>query len=270
MKSDTPGAFDGNPVIRGAFAILQRVSLFRHRARDFYYQVMLFQRTCPACSSARLHMTGDSSCVCRACGKQFDPTLAYGTCPDCDGLLAKRVFHYWCPTCRHTVRSSFCFDAKVFDKAYFREMMRESRQQKREKREAVRKMLRECRSPEYSPVTPMHLSSLPGLTEQLDVFVDAPLPRELMAKFIQRPEFDMPRYRQHILELVHGCTVHFEGVMPLISDHRLDRIFRFITLIFLQHEGLVVLTQTGGDIRIDENETHGERQSISGQVAASC
>lgn len=267
---DALGARTSNPVIRGAFAILERVSMFRHHVRDFYYQVMLLQKPCPECGAIHLRMIRDSWCQCRSCGNQFDPTLAFETCPDCDGPLLKRVFHYWCPACRHTVRSSFCFDAKVFDKTYFKEMMRESRRKKREEREAVRKLLRENHSPDHAPTTPLDLASLPGLTDELDAFVHAQLPRELITKFIQRPEFDMQRYRAHILDLVHGCTVRFEGIMPLISDRRLDRIFRFITLVFLENERLVTLTQTGGDIRIEENETHRERQDLPGEATASC
>jgi hypothetical protein len=194
----------------------------------------------------------------------------FQTCPACGSALTKKVFHYWCPVCRDTVKSRFCFDAKVFDKAYFCEMMRESRQRKQEKREAIRKLLKDSRSPDYVMDAEPAISEIPGLETDLDSFVGSVLPKELIAQFVGRPEFDIARYRHHILQIVSGCIVHFDGIMPLISDRRLDRIFRFITLIFLDHEGLVSLTQTGGKITVSENETDGERQGIPGQVAATC
>jgi len=42
---------------------------------------------------------------------------------------------------------------------------------------------------------------------------------------------------------VQGCVVQFEGVSALVQDARLDRVYRFITAVFLDHEGLLDIEQ---------------------------
>ncbi len=73
----------------------------------------------------------------------------------------------------------------------------------------------------------------------------------------------MDIYRQHILELVPGCVVHFEGISNIIEDQRLDRVFRFITAVFMQHDGEIILEQNhDGRIMIFENESHRKGQAV--------
>ena len=86
---------------------------------------------------------------------------------------------------------------------------------------------------------------------ELDAFVGSSIPMDVFLGGDSRPPFDMDRYRRHILELASGCIVHFEGISRIIEDERLDRIFRFVTVIFLQHEGRIELNQEdGGEILI--------------------
>ncbi len=115
-------------MIRAGELIQERVGQLREKVRALFYEIMLFQRDCPSCGGTSLFMLGDGRCQCHECGAEFDPTVAYQTCPNCNHALILRIQHYWCPPCRHTVRSLFCFDERVFDSAYFREMMRESRE----------------------------------------------------------------------------------------------------------------------------------------------
>ena len=246
-----------NPLIRGAFVLQRRVETFRCHARELLYAVMLFRRKCPQCGAMHLNMLRDSWCRCRSCGTEFDPTLAFESCRDCGSPLEKKIYHYWCPVCRSAVTSPYCFDARVFDASYFRDMMRDSRQRKEQQREAVRQLLAESRSPDSCVDLPLDFDQLPGLSEELDAFVGCPLPKELLEHFAGRADFDLNRYQRHIMSVVSGCILHFEGIMPLLSDPRLDRIFRFIALIFLAHDGQVALTQSeGGEILVTENETH--------------
>jgi hypothetical protein len=65
------------------------------------------------------------------------------------------------------------------------------------------------------------------------------------------PVFDMAAYRRHLLGRVPGCIVDFEGVSPLTDNLRVDRVYRFITAVFLEHEGMLVLEQSAdGRIRL--------------------
>ena len=241
-----------NPLIGAIKKVRERIADLRSRTRQFLHAVMLFQKNCPQCEATGLIMQRDSWCSCGSCGVEFDPTLQFQECPDCGSALQKKTFRYWCPKCSHPVVSLYCFEAKVFDAVYFREMMRESRRRERERREALKQILAGTRSGPCTVEMGNSLDEIPGLEDALNKFVGGPLPRELLRKFMQRPEFDIHRYRAHILELVKGCVVHFDGIQPLISDARLDRIFRFITLIFPEHEGLVVLAQgVHGEIRIE-------------------
>jgi hypothetical protein len=69
---------------------------------------------------------------------------------------------------------------------------------------------------------------------------------------LKRPAFDMDLYRRHILPLVQGCTVNFDGISTLVQDARLDRVFRFIAVVFMDQEGLLEIQQeAGGRIRLN-------------------
>ncbi|MEI8041242.1 MAG: hypothetical protein WCL11_07530 [Verrucomicrobiota bacterium] len=230
-------------MIRAGELIQQRVSQLRGKARTLYYAVMLFQRECTSCGNTALEMERDAHCQCHVCGAEFDPTVQFQTCPDCDHPLVLKVYHYWCPQCRHPIRSIFCFDERVFNSAYFRGMMRESRNNKREHVEKLRQLLLTSRSPPFWPTEEPVLKDASGFANDLAPFVAA-LVEPLATERWERPYFDMEVYRKHLLDLVSGCVVDFEGVSALVSDARLDRVYRFITAIFLEHEGMLVLEQS--------------------------
>lgn len=237
------------PLLEAAFMIEQRVASLRANVRDFYFAVMLFQRPCPRCESTRLDMVRDSWCKCATCGQEFDPTTAFQSCPDCDGALVKQICHYWCATCRKAVRSSFCFDARVFDADYFREMMRESRARKEAKVEEMRQLLAESRSAPHPPYDE-YAGNLAAFTADLDQYVSVPIAMEPYAA-VNRPAFDMHLYREHILELVRDCVVDFDGIAAVVHDGRLDRAFRFITVVFMEQDGLLeILQDHSGRIRL--------------------
>jgi len=90
------------------------------------------------------------------------------------------------------------------------------------------------------------LSGVPGLEDALRGFVGDTIPLSYFRERAQRPPFEMERYRQHILDLAEGCVVHFDGVSPLIDDPRLDRVYRFVTAVFMQHNGEISLEQDHG------------------------
>jgi len=235
----------------------------REKIRSLYYRAVLFTKQCPACKAVELVMVKDSWCRCAACGAEFDPTLEFQVCLTCRAKLNRKMHHYWCEKCRQRVTSIFCFDAKIFDAAYFREMMRVSRQRKQQKREEIRQMLANCRSPALISSEEPSLADLPGLEGQLDRCINTAVPIAVFRDDAGLPPFGMDQYRQHILELVSGCVVRFEGMSKVIQDARLDRIYRFITVVFMEHDGAVVLKQEdGGEILIEENEAHREGQAV--------
>lgn len=236
-------------MLTDAFLMEERVAGLMEKVRRLCYAVVLFQKECPACGSPRLAMLRDSWCRCEGCGHECDPTLVFQVCPDCDSRLTKRIYHYWCPRCLSTVRSFYCFDAKVFDADYFREMMRESRERKEVRIEELRALLAGARSSPVSADCPMDrgLSEFQG---DLDRIVGIPV-AVFASTILKRPAFDLDLYRRHIQGLVQGCVVNFEGISALVQDAHLDRVFRFIAVVFMDQEGLLEIQQEAdGRIRL--------------------
>ena len=59
-----------------------------------------------------------------------------------------------------------------------------------------------------------------------------------------RPVFELDAYRTHLLKVVPGCLIDFEGVSTLIPDSKLNRIYRFIAAVYLEQEGMLTLDQS--------------------------
>ena len=110
-----------SPLVSAVIRILKRVDDFKKLAREFYFDVILSVHQCPRCGS-RLEMTGKSECSC-VCGNIFDPTIAFQKSACCGKHLVRKSQHYICSECGTNVPSMFLFDEKLFDKAYFREMV---------------------------------------------------------------------------------------------------------------------------------------------------
>jgi hypothetical protein len=56
----------------------------------------------------------------------------------------------------------------------------------------------------------------------------------------------------------------FDDIPPLEENARLDRIWRFIAIIFMAHFGQISLLQEGQVITVRRNETDREGQEIPG------
>jgi len=203
-------------------------------------------------------MTGQSKCAC-TCGYGFDPTIAFQQSLCCGARLVRKTFHYACSKCSKTVPSRFIFDEKLFDAPYFREMMRESRDRAKRKREEIRQLLAESRSDALQLMGEPNLDSIPGLIQDLDDFIREGAIEPCRCPFDAQPDFCMNDYHDHIIANTGWGTMLFSDIAPLIDDHRLDRVWRFITLIFMQNDREVELTQEGTDIWVQKlyNETHG-------------
>ena len=248
-------------IVRQAFRLVEVVNGFADRARKLYYAVMLMGHSCPGCSG-KLTMATGGLCRCRSCGREFDPTVAFHRCSACGGVPVLRVRRYQCRQCGDDVASRFLFDGLVFDAAYFRQKMTESRQRKKQLREQVRQMLAESRSGALS-LPEAELSSVPGLTDALNSLVigatgDVPW----------KPDegFDLERYESHIKAHIQDFPICLDDLPPLAENTRKDRIWRFIAIIFLAHFGLIDVWQDGQEIMVMKHEANREGQDIPGNT----
>ena len=201
-------------------------------------------------------MTGPSQCTC-PCGKVFDPTLVFQKSHCCNANLIRKTFHYACSRCHQTVPSRFLFDERLFNSAYFREMMKESRARAKRKKEEVRRLLAESRSGTLLLTEEPCLEAIPGLNEALEDFIKS----EMFGgyEFASKSGFRMDDYRDHILSVLKLGSRLFSDIAPMIDDSRRDRIWRFVTLTFMAQDRLVELTQYGPDILVGRvsNEAYG-------------
>lgn len=248
-------------IIGMAFRMQEAVAAFRNRARAFYYEVMLSGCACPKCAGP-MAMTGEGRSTCIHCEHNEDPTLAFQNCSACGGPPRLRVRRYVCETCGEEIRSQFLFDGLAFDAAYFRQKMVEHRERKKELRERVQAMLAGTRSGAIE---------LGGIAEGdhagLFAALDA-MPLEAFTALAPhfRDRFDLARYQTHIQAHLQTIPINLNQIPPLSDDARLDRIWRFIAVIFLAHAGHAHVWQEGDTIMLTLNETHRKRQAVPGDL----
>lgn len=237
-----------NPLIRKICGVIGRVKSFKEQARQFYFEVILSSYSCPVCGG-RLNMTGTSECTC-LCGKVLDPTLTFQESLCCNAKLIRKTFHYVCSRCHKSVPSRFLFDERIFDKAYFQEMMRESRKRAKKKRDMVKQLLADSRSGVLNLTQTPDLESVPGLIQDLNDFIRVEPTDMAQVVFNERPPFNMDDYRAHINSILSWDCILFSDIAALIDDIRNDKIWRFITLVYMQHDREVKLTQHENDILV--------------------
>jgi hypothetical protein len=150
------------------------------------------------------------------------------------------------------VTSRFLFDERVFDKTYFREMMKDSRRKAKEKREEIRRLLAGTRSGVLPLTGELNLDSIPGLAQDLDEFIESNSMTIDESAFDITCYFHIDDYRDHILNSLGWNTMLFSDIEPLIEESKQDKAFRFITLIFMENEREVNITQEGKDLLIQK------------------
>jgi hypothetical protein len=149
------------------------------------------------------------------------------------------------------VPSIFLFDEKMRDPDYFKEAMRESRERAREQRERVRLMLLGSRSDALSLTALPGLDEVPGLMEALAGFVQG-MHTAGPAKFTGGDVFDMAAYRRVILDSLCGCSVLFDAIPRVGQDTRKDRVRRFVTLLYMEHDHEITISQYGEKIVVEK------------------
>jgi len=252
-------SMDRTQIIERALGLAQAVAGFVAGARQFFHAVMLYGHRCPRCGGS-LQMEREGQCRCRGCGDIFDPTAAFQRCPACGGSARLRIRRYECVTCHTEVVSRFLFDGRVFDAAYFRQKMAEYRRRKRELRNRVRQMLSGTRSNAIA-VPPAELAGVPGLLEALNSLT-AGTEAVLTAGIEKR--FDLHRYQKHIQAHLQLFPTALDDLPPLSENRRLDRIWRFVAIIFLAHAGLVNVWQEGENILVKQREADREGSDVPG------
>jgi len=244
-----------------AFGMSETVNEFLVRARAYFYLVALSGHACPRCAG-RLEMIGESRCRCGGCGAVLDPTITFKQCSACGGKPRLRVRRYECGACGADVPSRFVFDGLVFDADYFRQKMAEHRQRKQDLRDRVQEMLAGTRSLPLES-HPIALESVPGLLEALNGLTIA---TSEAFQFEPRSRFDLTAYQRHIEAHIGTIPLAFDEIPALRSDDRLDRVWRFIAVIFLAHEGRVEVVQEGEEIMVMQRETDREGCEVPGDL----
>jgi hypothetical protein len=151
--------------------------------------------------------------------------------------------------------SRFLFDERVFDREYFSKMMKASRAKAKKKKEEMIKFLMESRSGELPLLQDPCLESVPGLIADLDHFVGADGDESDVPELETNSVFSMDDYRSHILSTLDCGSRFFSNINNLGADHREDKVYRFVTLIFMQNDQEVELTQYDNDLLIEKLET---------------
>lgn len=247
-------------IIEQALRLSGLVAGLIDKVRAFYYEVMLSEHRCPRCEVG-LEMIREGRCRCRECGLELDPTVVFQRCSACGGELRLNVRRYSCRSCGADVPSRFVFDGLIFDAEYFRQKMAESRERKRELRERVRQMLAASRS--ESILAPQ----IEGLTSDLLLALDGLMTGPESCRMPDlSSRFDLNRYQSHVNAHIGPIATAFDEIPPLSENPRLDRIWRFITIIFLAHASTIDVWQDGQIIMVKKHEVDAERQGVPGDA----
>lgn len=244
-----------------AFRMAESVNAFRKQARAYFHEVMLSGHPCPKCMGL-IRMDGEGQCVCQTCDAMLDPTAALQRCSSCGGPPKLRVRRYVCGDCGKDIRSRFLFDGLVFDTEYFRQKMAEHRERKQQLRERVSEMLAGTRSGTIE-IGPVDGTGHEGLFAALNAMTLEAFAGNL-PEF--RDRFDLSRYQSHIQAHLQAIPSNLNQIPPLSENTRLDRVWRFIAIIFLAHAGLIDIRQEGDTILVMQCETDREGQAIPGDL----
>ena len=251
------GKASANPLLSEVQDVLERVATYKQEARQFYWEVLLSAHACPECGGS-LYAAAPGRCTCRS-GHSLDPTLAFQRSPCCQAGLRKLISHYACSRCGRSVPSRFLFDERVFDAAYFRERMRQSRERRIEQRRQLQHRIVSARSQWLVLDDLPGIGDVPGLLEDLSEFISQEQGPALQASpALSRDVFDLTAYEAAIRQALTPDGTLFSDIPPLSTKHRLDKARRFVGLIFMEHVGEVLLTPFGQtDILVMPREAHG-------------
>jgi hypothetical protein len=250
-------------IVALAFTVAEAAAQLVARVRDFYYEVVLSCHVCPRCAG-HLHMRREGQCACETCGHALDPTITFQVCSTCGGAPRLRISRYECRRCGTEITSRFLFDGLVFDAAYFRSKMAESRQRRTARRERIQQMLTESRSDTVEPA-PIVLDGLPDLVAVLNQLSASP---DTRVSLPPREQSNLQCYEAHVQAHVRAIPITFEQIPPRSDNALYDRVWRFIAILFLAQSGTLRVWQAGPTIWVMKHEADREGQAIPGNLAA--
>lgn len=136
--------------------------------------------------------------------------------------------------------------------------MKESRNRAKEKREKIRRLLAESRSGALPLIDEPDLDSIPGLVQDLDEVIEGNSMIIDESLFDTTCSFHIDDYREHIFKGLGWNSILFSEIEPLSENSKQDKAFRFITLIFMDNDREVNISQEGNDLFIQKiyNEAH--------------
>jgi hypothetical protein len=114
----------------------------------------------------------------------------------------------------------------------------------------MKRLLAESRSDILTFTESPDIETIPGLIEDLDKFVQNMQNESSQDYLYSHEQFDMDKYRDHILSALSWDNMLFSEIEPIYPDIRDDKVYRFITLVFMDHEHEVELNQSGNDLSI--------------------
>ncbi len=139
--------------------------------------------------------------------------------------------------------------------------MKESRERKQQLRERMRKQLADSRSKELELEDYPQLENIAGLEQDLDRLIGAESGNDEFA-YDRSETFCMIDYRHAISALVNERGVLFSEIPVLHPSTSKDRVWRFITLIFMEHDREVHLRQEGDDIWVFKRDCYEEIENL--------
>lgn len=242
---------NNNPLIMAADQIARKVAKYKIRARHYYFDIILSVHRCPKCGG-RVRSIGRSRCAC-GCGYVFDPTLSFQRSSCCGQSLVRKTMHYVCSGCYRTIPSMFLFDEKLFDRIYFRQMVRDSRARAGKRREEMKRTVLRSSSGELRLTEEPRLELIPGIIEDLNRFIGSEESEPESCFHAPDSVFNMEAYRSHLLRILGDDCLMFSEIKPFMDDLRMDKIRRFMTLVFMENDREVVLTPYGSDLLVERD-----------------
>ena len=247
---------DSSLLIQAIEHVRDCVTLYRDHARHFYFEVVLSIYRCSGCGAEMRMADQPSRCECE-CGAALDPTIAFQRSPCCQAKLKLARNHYVCTNCGVTVRSHFLFDEKLFNAQYMREKMSESRERKRRRREEIRLLLAASRSSDLCVSRLPDQGVMDEISFQLDRFVGQDI-FSVAAEPAGEDDFKIEDYRKLILDTLQGCSRGLDTFPTISDDPKLDKIRRFMTLLFMEQDCEVWLEQRGDTVMVMRYEAYVE------------
>jgi hypothetical protein len=236
---------ESNPLMMGIEEIRSFVQKFGERVKAYYFYILSTRYSCPKCAR-RINLTDSSQTSC-ICGLSFDPTIEFQRSTCCLAGLKRKNLHYTCSACGKITPSIFLFDEKTFDPEYFKGRMQAFRENERKRKQEAREMLKMAISGSLCLTEEIDLNALPGLTQDLNQFMGIGRREELA---LLNQTLSLEEYRKHLLNQL-GTELMFNSFTSLALEERRDKIYRFITLIFMEQEREVNLFQYGNDILVE-------------------